>query len=36
MIKAVKKAIVAILGNANVYDEDLMITFTGVEALINS
>ena len=36
MIKAAKKAIRAILGDADVNDEKLMTTFTGVEALINS
>ena len=36
MIKAAKKAIRAILGDADVNDEELMTTFTGVEALMNS
>jgi len=36
MIKAAKKAIVAILGNSNVTDEELMTAFTSAEALINS
>lgn len=36
MIKAAKKAIRAILGNADVNDEELMTAFTGVEALLNS
>ena len=36
MIKAAKKAIVAILGNSDVNDEELMTAFTGAEALINS
>ena len=36
MIKAVKKAIVAILGNSDVTDEELMTAFTGAEALVNS
>ena len=36
MIKAAKKAIYGILGNADVSDEELMTAFTGAEALINS
>ena len=36
MIKAAKRAILAILGNADVNDEELMTAFTGAEALINS
>ena len=36
MIKAAKRAIVAILQNADVTDEELMTAFTGAEALINS
>ena len=36
MIKAAKKAIVAILGNSDVTDEELMTAFTGAEALVNS
>ena len=36
MIKAAKRAIFAILGSADVNDEELMIAFTGAEALINS
>ena len=36
MIKAAKKAIRAILGDADVNHEELMTTFTGVEALMNS
>ena len=36
MIKAAKKAIVAILGNSDVTDEELMTAFTGAETLINS
>ena len=36
MIKAVKQAIVAILGNSEVTDKELMTAFTGAEALINS
>ena len=36
MIKAAKKAIVAILGNSDVNDEELMTAFTGAEASINS
>ena len=36
MIKAAKRAIRAILSDADVNDEELMTTFTGVEALMNS
>ena len=36
MIKAAKKAIVAILGNSDVTDEEFMTAFTGAEALVNS
>ena len=36
MIKAAKKAIRAILSNADINDEELMTTFIGVEALLNS
>jgi hypothetical protein len=36
MIKAAKRAIYAILGNADVNDEELLTTFTGVESLLNS
>ena len=36
MIKAAKRAILAILGNADVTDEELMTAFTGAESLINS
>ena len=36
MIKAVKRAISAILGNADINDEELMNAFTGTESLINS
>ena len=36
MIKAVKPAVYAILGNANITDEELMIAFTEAEALLNS
>ena len=36
MIKAAKRAILVILSNAGVNDEDLMTAFTGAEALINS
>ena len=35
MIKAAKKAIYRILGNADVSDKELMTVFTGAEALIN-
>ena len=36
MIKSAKKAIRAILSNADINDEELMTTFIGVEALLNS
>ena len=36
MIKSAKRATYAILGSADVTDEDLMTAFTGAEALINS
>ena len=36
MIKAAKRAILAILGNADINDEELVTAFTGAEALINS
>ncbi|XP_074653605.1 uncharacterized protein LOC141907761 [Tubulanus polymorphus] len=36
MIKSAKRAIYAILGNADVNDEELLSAFTGAEALINS
>ena len=36
MIKSAKKAIQAILGNADVTDEELMTTMIGAESLINS
>ena len=36
MIKAAKRAIFAILGSADVNNEELMTTFTGAEAMINS
>ena len=36
MIKAAKKAIYAILNNADVNDEELSTVFTGVEAMLNS
>lgn len=36
MTKAAKRAILAILSNADVNDEELMTAFTGAEALINS
>ena len=35
MIKAAKRAVTAILGNADITDEELMTAFTGAEALIN-
>ena len=34
MIKAAKRAIHAILGNADITDEELTTTFTGAEALL--
>ena len=36
MIKSAKRAINAILGNADVKDEELLTVFTGVESLLNS
>ena len=36
MIKAAKRAILAILGNADITDEELLTTFTEVESLLNS
>ena len=36
MIKSAKRAIIAILSNADVKDEELMTAFCGAEALINS
>ena len=36
MIKGAKRAVYAILGNANITDEELMTAFTGAEALLNS
>ena len=36
MIKAAKRAIIAILGNADVTDEKLMTAFTGAESFLNS
>ena len=36
MIKAAKRAILAILGNADVNDEELMTAFTEAESLVNS
>ena len=36
MIKAAKRAIFAILGNADVNDEELLTAFTGAKSLINS
>ena len=36
MIKAAKKAIRAVLSNADVNDEELTTAFVGVEALLNS
>ena len=36
MIKAAKRAIIAILRNADIIDEKLLTAFTGVESLLNS
>ena len=36
MIKAAKRAVNAVLGNADVTDEELVTAFTGAEALLNS
>ena len=36
MIRSAKRPIQAILGNADVKDEELMTVFTGVESLLNS
>ena len=36
MIKAVKRALKAIITNANVSDEELMTAITGAESLLNS
>ena len=36
MIKAAKRAVNAVLGNADVTDEELTTAFTGAEALLNS
>ena len=36
MIKAAKRAIIAILGNADITDEELLTAFTGAESLLNS
>ena len=36
MIKAAKRAILAILANADINDKELITAFTGAEALINS
>ena len=36
MIKGAKRAIYAILGNADITDKELMTGFTGAEALLNS
>ena len=35
MIKAAKRAIIAILGNADITDEELLTAFTGAESLLN-
>ena len=36
MIKAAKRAVNAVLGNADVTDEELVTAYTGAEALLNS
>ena len=36
MIKAAKRAVNAVLGNADVTDEELTAVYTGAEALLNS
>ena len=36
MVKAAKMAIYAVVGNADVSDEELMTVFTGAESLLNS
>ena len=36
MIKGAKRAVYAILGNTDVTDEELMMAFSGAEALLNS
>ena len=36
MIRAAKRAVNAVLGNADVTDEELTTAFTGAEALLNS
>ena len=36
MVKAAKKSIKNVLGNADINDEELMTTFVGAESLINS
>ena len=36
MIKVVKKALNAILGNVDITDDELMTALTGAEALVNS
>lgn len=36
MIKSAKRAIYAILGNADITDEELLTAFTGAESLFNS
>ena len=36
MIKAAKRAIIAILRNADITDEKLLTAFTGAESLLNS
>ena len=36
LIKGAKRAVYTILGNTDITDEELMTTFTGAEALLNS
>lgn len=36
MIRSAKRAVNAVLGNADVQDEELLTVFTGVESLMNS
>ena len=35
MIKGAKRAVYAVLGNADITDEEFMTAFTGVQALLN-
>ena len=36
MIKSAKRAVAAVLSNADITDEELLTAFTGVEGLLNS